>query len=123
MYAEFLRYNGLAPMVVSNTRDALKIAPQADIVVTGILLDGPMDGVGLVSRLRHDEGTTQKPIIVLTACAWPSNRQRAERAGCDVFLSKPCLPIDLLREVRRLLPANMTYRAGVRPTGSSSAAS
>ena len=103
MYADFLRYHGLAPTSVSNARDALMLAPHADIVVTGIRLDGPMDGVELVSRVRHDAATRHTPIIVLTACAGPRDRQRAEGAGCDAFMPKPCLPNDLLIEVRRLV--------------------
>ena len=105
MYTEFLRYYGLTVIPVSHTRDALKRAPQADIVVTGLNLDDPMDGVELVSRLRHNENTRSTPIIVLTACGWPKERARAEGAGCDVFLSKPCLPNNLLGEVRQLLAA------------------
>lgn len=92
MYAEFLRYHGLAVIPVSDARDALRLAPQADIVVTGMNLDNPMDGVELVSRLRHDDCTRSTPIVVLTACAWPTDRERAEAAGCDAFLPKPCLP-------------------------------
>ena len=82
----FLRYHGLAVIPVSDARDALMLAPQADIVVTGITLDDLMDGVELVSRLRHDDCTRSTPIVVLTACAWPTDR--------DVFLPKPCLPND-----------------------------
>ena len=111
MYAEFLRYHGLAVIPVSDSRDALKLAPQADIVVTGMNLDDPMDGIEFVSRLRHDDCTRSTPIIVLTACAWPTDRERAERAGCDVFLPKPCLPNDLLGEVRQLLPATRSQTA------------
>lgn len=105
MYAEYLRYSGLAAIAVSNAEDALTFAPEADIIVTGMVLDDTVDGVELVSRLRGDDGTRHKPIIVLTACAWHRERERAEHAGCDLFLSKPCLPEDLLREVRLLLPA------------------
>ena len=105
MYAEFLRYHGIAVIPVSDARDALMLASQADIVVTGMHLDDPMDGIELVSRLRHDDCTRATPIIVLTACAWPTDRARAEGAGCDVFLPKPCLPNDLLRKVRQLLTA------------------
>jgi two-component system, cell cycle response regulator DivK len=112
MYAEFLRYHGLAVIPVSHARDALMLAPQADIVVTGMNLDDPMDGVELVSRLRKDDGTKFMPIIVLTACTYPKDRERAEGAGCDVFLPKPCLPNDLLGEVRQLLAATRSQTAG-----------
>ena len=105
MYAEYLRHFGLAAIAVSNVEEALTFAPEADVIVTGIVLDDAVDGVELVSRLRGDDGTTHKPIIVLTACAFRRDRERAEHAGCDVFLSKPCLPDALLREVRLLLPS------------------
>jgi two-component system, cell cycle response regulator DivK len=111
IYAGFLRHHVLAVIPVSDARDALMLAPQADIVVTGMTLDGPMDGVELVSRLRYDDGTRSTPIIVLTACAWPTDRERADRAGCDVFLPKPCLPNDLLGEVRELLTATRSRTA------------
>jgi len=39
------------------------------------------------------------PIIVLSACAFEPDRQGAQRAGCDAFLSKPCLPDELLAQM------------------------
>jgi two-component system cell cycle response regulator DivK len=111
MYAEFLRYHGLGVIAVSDTKDALVQAPQADIVVTGMYLDDPMDGVELVSRLRHDDRTRSTPIIVLTAYAGPNDREHAEDAGCDVFLLKPCLPNDLLGKVQQLLAATRSQAA------------
>jgi DNA-binding response OmpR family regulator len=111
MYTEFLRYHGLAVIPVSDSTDALMLAPQADIVVTGRNLDDAMDGVELVSRLRHNDRTRSTPIIVLTACVCPKERARAEGAGCDVFLLKPYLPEDLLSEVRQLLAARCSQTA------------
>jgi CheY-like chemotaxis protein len=63
MYTEFLRYHGLAVIPVSDSRDALMLAPQADIVVTGMNLDDPMDGVELVSRLRHNDCTRSSRVL------------------------------------------------------------
>ena len=110
MYAEYLRYHGLVPIAASNAREARMRARQADVIVTGIILDDPTDGIELVSRLRDSDGTRRTPIIVLTACSSARDRERAARAGCDVFLPKPCLPNDLLREVRELLPSAPTMQ-------------
>ena len=104
MYAEFLRHHGLACVAVADAADALKAATHATVVITGIRLSaGGIDGVELIERLRRDARTKHTPIIVLTACALSDDRQRAEHAGCDLFLPKPCLPGRLLREVRRML--------------------
>src|SRR5438105_9219896 len=83
MYAEYLRVCGLNPIEIDNTADALREAQKADAIVTGIRVEGPFDGVGLVRRLRNDDGTQRTPIIVLTACAFESDERRARAAGCD----------------------------------------
>jgi CheY-like chemotaxis protein len=103
MYAEFLRLEGLQPVAVADGHDALAHAGAADVIVTGIRIPGEMDGVELIAELRRQATPKRIPIIVLTACAWEAERERAEQAGCDAFLLKPCLPSDLLSEVKRLL--------------------
>ena len=109
MYAEFLSHKGLTPLGASTAVDALAAAPRADIIVTGILLDGEMNGIDLVTRLRADERTRQKPLIVLTAAVSRAQRERARQAGCDLFVPKPCLPEDLLRYVRLLLASSKRH--------------
>jgi CheY-like chemotaxis protein len=105
MYVEFMESEGLRPVCVATAADALPLVPGADVVVTGILLPGQMDGLEFVARLRRNDQTRRLPIVVLTTAAWDSERTRAERAGCDLFLPKPCLPADLVHELRRLLAA------------------
>ena len=56
MYAEFLRYRGLAVIPVSNSRDALMLAPEADNVVTGMILDDPMRLLPRVHRCPTPRG-------------------------------------------------------------------
>jgi len=110
MYAEYLSQMGLMPLCVQEATDALRLASRADVVVTGILLPGALDGCALIAALKRDPATRQVPIVVLTVCAWTAEEERARGAGCDVFLflSKPCLPRTLFREIRRALRARPT---------------
>ena len=101
MYAEFFRHHGLTVSCPNDVTEALVIAPSVDVVVTGLQLPGTLDGYAFIQRLRADERTRHKPIIVVTSWAWQTERLRAEEAGCDRFLTKPCLPDVLLRHVRR----------------------
>jgi two-component system cell cycle response regulator DivK len=103
MYAEYLRASGFTVIEVDHTADALNRAADADVLVTDVRVDGPSDGLELIRRLHRGAGTRHIPIIVLTACAFVTDRQRAKRAGCDAFLPKPCLPNVLLVEIRRVL--------------------
>jgi two-component system cell cycle response regulator DivK len=110
MYAEYLQSRRIVAVPVATAEDALTLAAAADLIVTGILLPGAIDGIEFISRLRADPRTADVPIIVLTSCAWQTERERAERVGCDAFLPKPCLPKDLVRQVRRLIRARRLRR-------------
>src|SRR2546423_14861159 len=102
MYAEYLRSTGFRVLLADNPIDAMMHVSEADVIVTGIRLRGPFDGVELVERLRGG-AAKHLPIIVLTACAFVPDQQRALAAGCDLFLSKPCLPDRLSLEILHLL--------------------
>lgn len=103
MYAEYLRSAEFHTVEIDDTADALALAGTADVIVTGIRVPGPFDGIELVRRLRAAGPTKDKPIIVLTACAFEPDQQRAFAADCDGFLPKPCLPETLLMEIRRAM--------------------
>jgi CheY-like chemotaxis protein len=100
MYADYLRKCGFTVQTVNTTDDGLRRASDADVIVTEITVPGSFDGLEFVTRLRRTAATKQTPIIVLTACVFEPNRQRARAAGCNVFLPKPCLPEQLVREIR-----------------------
>ena len=103
MYVEFFRAHRFTTIVVSTTEAALRTASEADIMITEIQIDNAESGIDLIKQLREDPHTRDIPIIVLTADAWETDRRRAEAAGCDLFLTKPCLPNELLRHARLLL--------------------
>jgi DNA-binding response OmpR family regulator len=106
MYAEFFGHHGMDVVCPEDVATALTLAPAADVIITGLQLPGAVDGYQFIERLRADAATRHKLIIVVTSWAWQTERLRARDAGCDVFLTKPCLPAVLLRHVRRGLKAS-----------------
>ena len=62
-----------------------------------------MDGWECTRRLKANPGTSDIPIIALTAHAMRGDEERARSAGCDGYLSKPISPRRVVDEVRRVL--------------------
>jgi CheY-like chemotaxis protein len=62
-----------------------------------------MDGWEATRRLKADERTASIPVVALTGHALAGISEGAKKAGCDSFVTKPCLPEDLVKEIRRIL--------------------
>jgi DNA-binding response OmpR family regulator len=105
MYAAGLAVEGFESLLASTATDGLEIAARArpDAVVTDLGLPGELDGLALTERLRHDSRTQAMRIIVLTGSSSEVDRDAARRAGCDLFLTKPCLPDRLADALRNTL--------------------
>ena len=116
MYSEYLQLRGFKPLEADTTDEALRHAALAQVIVTGVRVNGSFDGLELVRKLRAAENTQSKPIIVLTAWALEPSQQEALAAGCDVFLSKPCLPKTLATEIRRALKSRRVARIRANKT-------
>ena len=99
-YATVLQSLGFRVYATGNTDDAWELMFQADVLVTGLHVPGRVGGLDLIRRLRSHPTTQMMPIVVLTASVYPSDEQEARTAGCDVFVTKPCLPLDLATEIR-----------------------
>ena len=107
MYAEWLTQAGFRVEQAHNGLQALERALERvpDIVVTDLNIPG-IDGFELTRRLKHDPRTSQVPVIAVTGyAAFTADPGRAQRAGCDVVLGKPCSPEELESTIR-------TYIAG-----------
>ena len=81
-----------------------------DLLIVDLQLPG-MDGWEYIRTVRRSARQRHVPIIALSACVYPEDRMRAEEAGCDAFLAKPCPPDQLLATVRRLLSPDLTRRS------------
>lgn len=122
MYANFLRLHGFTVLAMASADDALPLTPLAAVIVTGIRLRGSIDGVQFIARVRHDDRTRDTPIIVVSASPAAQYQPHAEAAGCDRFLTMPCLPHDLLQEIERLAPPVQRAEVAVARFSSSSSA-
>jgi two-component system, cell cycle response regulator DivK len=103
LYSEAFEHEGFVTCCESDGPSALVIARSADIIVTGIHGLGAIDGLELLTLLRSDGATRDKPVIVMTAWRIDKSRQAAFEAGCNAFLPKPCPPEELVTKVRRFL--------------------
>jgi CheY-like chemotaxis protein len=112
MYAEYLRLSACDVEEAEDGREALAkaIARHPDVVVTETRLPG-MNGFDLCQLLRLDPSTNRIPIVFVTGDAFESDVRRAEQAGADAVLTKPCLPEKLLGEIRRLVQISSELRA------------
>jgi len=80
-----------------------------DAVVLDLRLPG-ISGADLCRRLRHDDATSEIPIVVLSG-GDSTELERACKAGADEVIGKPFSPLELLHVVERL-----TGREGHRRT-------
>src|SRR3954465_4474030 len=106
MYAEYLEFSGFDVIEAANGMEALQRAAdtQPDIVLMDLSLP-VMDGWEATRRLKADKRTEHIPVVALTGHALAGISEGAKKAGCDAFVTKPCLPEDLGREIKRILDA------------------
>jgi CheY-like chemotaxis protein len=106
MYAEYFRFVGFRVAEARNGREGIDQAVklQPNVVVMDLSLP-VMDGWEATRRLKADARTRDIPVIALTGHALEAHGAQAREAGCDAFLTKPCLPDDLLTQVRATLAA------------------
>jgi two-component system cell cycle response regulator DivK len=104
MYAEYLQFSGFRVAEAKNGNEAVEqaFALKPDLILMDLSLPG-MDGWEATRRLKADDRTKQIPIVALTGHALAGASEGAKKAGCDSFVTKPCLPDDLVVEVRRML--------------------
>ena len=104
MYAEYLEFSGLRVEEAENGHEALEkaFAMLPDLIVMDLSLPG-IDGWEATRRLKADPRTKGIPVIALTGHALAGHSKGAMDAGCDAFITKPCLPERLLEEVRKTL--------------------
>ncbi|MBF5043853.1 MULTISPECIES: response regulator [Myxococcaceae] len=109
MYAEYLEFSGFRVAEAKNGAEALDkaFALTPDVILMDLSLP-VMDGWEATRRLKADERTRAIPVVALTGHALSGHSNGAREAGCDAFVTKPCLPDALVQEVKKQLAARAT---------------
>src|SRR2546428_12303316 len=107
MYSEYLEFSGFDVIQAVNGIEALQLAVDAapDIILMDLSLP-VMDGWEATRRLKEDTRTNRIPVVALTGHALAGISEGALKAGCDAFVTKPCLPEDLVKEIRKVLDSS-----------------
>ena len=115
MYAAYLQFSGYRVAEATNGVEAIEQAHQLmpDIILMDLALP-KMDGWEATRRLKSDDRTRNIPIVALTGHALAGHAEGARQAGCDAFVTKPCLPDALVAEIKRMLnaPDNRSRKTG-----------
>lgn len=121
MYAAYLQFSGFRVAEATNGVEAIEKTLELfpDIILMDLALP-KMDGWEATRRLKMDERTRHIPVVALTGHALAGHAEGARQAGCDSFVTKPCLPDALVAEIQRMLAARKTETGGTRRQGRSS---
>ncbi|HET7275468.1 MAG TPA: response regulator [Longimicrobiaceae bacterium] len=104
IYRTVLEHFGYGVLEAPDGEEGVRIARESvpDLILMDISIP-LLDGWQATKLLKAEEGTSEIPIIALTAHALATDRAKAEEVGCDGYLAKPVEPRRVLEEVQRLV--------------------
>jgi CheY-like chemotaxis protein len=104
VYAMWLTAVGFRVAEAGTGNEALELVDRLrpDVVVMDLSLP-LMDGWEATRRIKADPRIGGTPVVALTGYALADHAHRAREAGCDLVITKPCLPEDLEQVLRQLL--------------------
>src|SRR5690606_19074513 len=101
---EVLRLHGLRVAEAATGRVGIEKTRELSPAAVLVDLSLPeIDGWEVIRVLRADPKTRDAVIVAYTAHAVPELLERAEDAGCDAVLTKPCRSEELVRTLEEAL--------------------
>jgi len=106
MYGEYLKFCGFRVAEAQNGVEAIDKAKRLkpDLILMDLSMP-VVDGWEATRRLKADAATKAIPVVALTGHAMAGHSESAKSAGCDVVITKPCLPHDLIKEIKKVISA------------------
>ena len=78
-----------------------------DVIVMDISLRDGSNGVDLIRELKHNTSNKNIPIICLSAYANSEDWLKAEKAGADIYLTKPIKGQTLINALNELVVTSL----------------
>ena len=99
-----LRNNGFEILTAENGAQALEIACEQnpDLVITDYQMP-LMTGVEFIENLRQHPGSSDIPVIMLTARGFAIDEEKKDSLNISMCLSKPFSPREVLQSVQDVL--------------------
>lgn len=103
---EILEARGYLVCTAENGLEAIDAAlkEQPELILLDLSMP-KLDGWQTVERIRQIPQIAKIPIVAFTAHAMQGDEARAKVAGCDDYLSKPCLPGQIIEKAQKWLPS------------------
>ena len=81
---------------------AMAKSERPDLILMDIQMP-VLDGYDATRQIKAEPDLTSTPLIAVSSFAMKGDEEKARAAGCDVYVTKPYSPLQLLRIVRDLL--------------------
>lgn len=106
LYAEYLSACGYRVVEAIDGTQALEkaFALRPQVIVMDLSLPG-LDGWSAIRLLKSDERTAAVPVLAMSGHSRDQHRRHGDPkdVGWDGYLTKPCLPDELLEQIQRVL--------------------
>ena len=106
LLSTMVRLEGNEPIVLDNPSQTMEAIEtnKPSIIIMDILMPQE-DGVRLLQNIKENSKTAHIPIIIISS-AWDPLKEKAMKAGADIFIGKPFIPSCLEEAVRSLAEPN-----------------
>ena len=104
IYAAYFAHQGFRVEQAGDGAEALDKVEQAmpDVIIMDLAMP-VLDGWETTRRIKSDEKTKHIVIVAVTGHVFGQNLRRAEEAGADAVLTKPCRPDEVFDVVMQFL--------------------
>ena len=113
LVADLLEFEGYEVLKAIDAESALMVlsARKPHLILMDIGLPG-MDGLALTKYLKSVPITQSIPIVALTAFAMKGDEEKAIKAGCDGYITKPINTRSLCKEIAQIIEKDSDLEGG-----------